>query len=456
MGDCGNQFIYIYNNFNNQHKMRRLLVFISIAIIVVSASYLTSFTSYKFVKGDTIENYHRFQKSDSNSTTFNWWGLLSPWQIEAQHRVTDTVYFTHYVKYPIAPVFKLVSPKDSTSEKIVAEEISNVIFDTINSIKLRLGLDYDGTSKEVRTAAQPKTLSLSNPEVKLTAIGTASPEAIKYGLLKSLQPGNVEQENVLLAKQRLERTMRMVQKNLIGHGVDSVKVLDLSSMELQLGSSMEAYQASKHPEMLDSLRFVAVNAQIIVERLEITPITAPIALPIWIGLGLLTFLLLRSLVGFILRRKFRKINLMPFLQALMWMIAIVAAVVLLVICLWLFRDIIFWILVIIGIFTFLWMVYKIIKNFREIYELLCMIKEFLWFLFLWILSTIFEIILLIILLVLIIIGIIIFLIISMYHRIINWWRNACTCCKAFVVLLIINLIFITSLLLGWCHIVWTF
>lgn len=266
--------------------MKRLLQ-ICIFLTMTSLGYLAIVITLFVTKGDHTEIYHRLNKGGNGE--FNFWGLLSPFQSEAQSIGCDTLRFTHRVIYPVAPHFELVEPEYSPEAK-VAEEIKKVILDSLHRIEYDLSLDYDGQALAVRQYANPETIKPAKTYVTVALFGTASPEAVRYGLSESLIPGNYEDENDLLAKERLLRTRHILEKELPQSNVDfDLYFKSLTSKELQLENKDQISKAIADPSILNSMRYVDADISIITQKVKITTATAPIALPLWIAL--LSFLL---------------------------------------------------------------------------------------------------------------------------------------------------------------------
>ena len=252
----------------------------SLAVIfIVSISLLLLFGMWAHHNNQTIETYNRFHKIVDHKKVFNWWGFISPTQVETQAMVHDTVFFTKKVVYPVSPQFDLVSPSDSNAEAVVAQTIAQTIADTIHKIKFNLQWDYDGQARAVRDAVHPPTLQMQSPKVILSLVGTASPESQKDGFWKSIQPGQLEPENAVLAKARLDRTAPLVLSNLHRLGVDSIRIDGLESTELQFSETDSPEDSLTAVVMLDSMRYVEAFVWIPVQRLEITPVTSPVGLP---------------------------------------------------------------------------------------------------------------------------------------------------------------------------------
>ena len=261
-------------------------------MLAISTVFLFAWSAISLMGGNEVNTYHRFEKNNGKTNQFNWWALLSPVQTESQHVLDDTLRFKHKVVYPIGPHFEVVPPSNDTSENFVAQEIAQVIFDSLNRIFINSDLDYDQQSTLVRNAVNPENAKLKEPKIFISLFGTASPEAEKYGFKKSLEPGNFEKENRDLAHKRLERTDSLILKNLTDLGITNVIIRDVKSQELQLNSKEEVAKVMQDKSVLDTMRFVEASVVIATERLFILPIIAPIALPFWIGLiSLLIWLL---------------------------------------------------------------------------------------------------------------------------------------------------------------------
>ena len=189
----------------------------------------------------------------------------------------DTVRFTQKVLYPYGKNFQCVAPSDTMAELFVANEIEKVINDSISRILVRTRLDYDKTSLYVRKATPLKNRFVSVPVVDLKLFGTASPEATKYGYEKSIQPGQLEQENIDLAQQRLNRTAAILKER----GFDTSAE---NSIELQFSDGASLERALVDKSVLDNMRYVSADVTIAVEKLEVTTMTAPVLFPLWLGL----------------------------------------------------------------------------------------------------------------------------------------------------------------------------
>lgn len=256
--------------------MKKFL-FACVSLTLISIFFLSGLSGYRSLQGDDVRVYTRFFTTDSTGTHFNWYGIFSPVQTETQKTVTHTMKFSHKVIYPYGKNFQCIAPDDSTAEEFVAQEIARVINDSLTKISYNTSFDYDKTSLAVRKSANPSTRQLAKPTVILSLFGTASPEARKYGFQESLMPGHIEPENTGLSGQRLERTAaRLEQKGFPA----TVK----SWQEIQFRDTASALSAVANPYILDTMRYVQANVVMPVQRLEITPVTVPVLLPIWLWL----------------------------------------------------------------------------------------------------------------------------------------------------------------------------
>ena len=267
--------------------------FVVVCLVISVISFLAQFgwTGYRSSQGDDTQSYGRFHAADSTKVSFNWWSLLSPMQSEAQ-RISghDTVKFTHKVIYPYGEKFNLVEPESGfTPEKMAADEITKVINDSISRIKVNHLLDYDETCGSVRQYSNPQMVTIQKPVASLNAFGTASPEAKKYGFKESIQIGHIEKENVLLAQARLNRTSKFLEEN-------GFIIASKNSTEVQFTTKEEVDLALINPTILDSMRYVVVDVMIPIQKLEVTTMTLPIMLPLWLALSALGLSLLR-LIG---------------------------------------------------------------------------------------------------------------------------------------------------------------
>lgn len=268
--------------------------FACLALLLTAIFTLTTFGGYHNYQGENVEVYSRFFSADSTGNkSFNLLGLLSPLQVETQKVVTDTMRFTHKVVYPYGKNFQCIAPDDTTAEEFVAQQIAKAINDSLDKVSFNTRLDYDRTAMAVREAANPNTRILAKPTVKLQLLGTASPEARKYGFEQSVMPGAFETENEILAQSRMDRTIQLLIYHL--RDIDSLAIEGYAT-ELQFSDTASAMMAIQNTAILDSLRWVEADVTISIERLEITPATAPILFPFWLWtlvFGLLYFWHLR-------------------------------------------------------------------------------------------------------------------------------------------------------------------
>lgn len=411
----------------------------AVAFIALSAVFQSFYALVHIVRGEKIEVYPRFlEKEAGGNTKFNFLGLLSPVATENQRVVSDTLKFTEKVVYPVAPRFEIVAPKDSSAEYYVANKIADAIKDSIDKIRIRLGFDYDGQALQVRNAAEPSTVKIQQPKVELSMFGTASPEAIKFGMKKSLMPGNFEKENADLAKSRLERTGALLQRNLSQLKIDSVKVLSEKSLELQLKDSNEVNNVLKNPSILDDMRYVEANVRIPYQRIEITPVTSPIILPLWLLALTWMALALNSL-----RRKRLGLNVGNFswkwLRTVLTVLGIISAIVLGFVLIGLIPErIIIWLMIAIAlaiVITYIIIITRLILQttkedwmnlWRGILQFLRVLLEFFKMLFWGILFIIVAII--------IAVGV-------LWDNLKSWWSKRCDCCKILMILLGLHIIY---------------
>jgi hypothetical protein len=272
--------------------MKRVFKYTGIvALIVLTASVvvLGTFAIVNFSKGNTVIAYHRLYKQTETGNTFNYWGLLSPVQVESQERTVDTMHFIRKVIYPLAPKFDLVEPTD-TAEIFVANEIANAVIDSVNKVEVTPFIDYDGQSQAVRSVQGLKTPTVAKPTVKVILFGTASPESEKDGFWQSIEPENYEPENAELAAKRLHRTEELLLDKLHVHGINVVD--SVSSREIQFSELDSYHDTATIHQQLDSMRFVSAKVYIPTEHIRITTATAPISIPIAVALASLVLYLL--------------------------------------------------------------------------------------------------------------------------------------------------------------------
>ncbi len=275
--------------------MKKVILWVFITLLTISTLSLFSFNALQAYRGNDVTTYTRFYSDEGKGPHFNFWSLLSPFQSESRKIIRDTINFTRKVVYPIGPHFNLVPPvSNDSTEDFVAEEIAQVISDSVNKIKMDLSLDYDGQAIAVRNAVNPTLPTLAQPKILLDLLGTASPEALKYGFEKSLQPEVYEDENSNLASARLQRTSSLIEKKLKDLKIP-IENIFLTSCELQLHSKEAVAKVLRDRSLLDTMRYVQANVCITTQRVEITPITTPIGLAIELPF---LFLLLLSLRNF--------------------------------------------------------------------------------------------------------------------------------------------------------------
>ncbi|MFA6515211.1 MAG: hypothetical protein WCT42_03020 [Candidatus Paceibacterota bacterium] len=348
---------------------------ICVALTIASILFLASWSLYNSLQDNKeVNNYGRFfTKNENGIKKFNWNSFHSPWQSENQEKTNGIVTFSFRVPYPIAPKFKLIDPIDGDKgEILVASQIQLILSDSIKRIKERFMFDYDGTSSEVRRYLNLDGLKLSEPEVKLSLFGTASPEAGKYGLFESMKPGNFEPENAELAKQRLVRT-----SNLLKEMGFQAKIVKFS--EKQFSTIQQAEQAMKDKTILNKMRYVQVDAVINVEKLKVTTVTAPIFAPIWLlllSLGLIYLWRLRIPKSRRLKMKFGKWSWKGFWEALWIIFRILSYVVIGAIILSIFITFWKWMLLLLSIITIVLAIYLIYKYWEEFLSFLGMIGLF--------------------------------------------------------------------------------
>lgn len=339
-----------------------------VAVTAASILFLSSWSVYHSLEGNKINSYGRFFVTDSlEESHFNFYGLLSPIQFESQKIIYDTINFTHTVVYPLAPSFKLVNPvKGEDGEKIVAEKMTKVVSDTIDVIKKRAILDYDKTSLLVRKKINPDNIKLSEPKISLSLIGTASPESGKDGFIQSIMPGHIEKENLKLAEDRLNRTASILEKN--GFKVEVKKF-----NEIQFPNKKVALEAVTNRAILDKMRYVKADVVIPVERLEITTITAPIVLPIWLLLFVFGLSFLRKLR--VVKFRHVQINFGYWSWTEFWELLKLIASYLIVIGLIIGLLIIFnkWIILLLSIISLVFILYLLWKYSRGIWDFISFI-----------------------------------------------------------------------------------
>lgn len=326
-------------------KLIKILVFINLIYL----TFLLGWTGYHQVQDEQTNIYHRFQTKDG----FNWRGLFSPLQSESQKIVTDSQQFSFRVYYPLAPNFQIIPPRDTT-EKYVARRIKEVIEDSLKKMDIHYGLDYDGSSEDVRAYQKPTLVHPSDPKLYLHLTGTASPEAFKYGLKESVQPGHLEEENSLLAKSRLARTAKILEQ--FGYKADS-----MSSLEIQFPDTVSANRSLENGGVLDSMRYVQADVNLVLERVRVETKTSPLFVPVWLLASLLLFSWLRSRN----RIYVKKPNLFPIFEAIKYILiaVLISGLIIFFWFLFLIYPIIY--LIILSIFGIVVLIYLLIFLIRK-------------------------------------------------------------------------------------------
>ncbi len=405
--------------------MKRLIQ-ICIFLTMTSLGYFAIVTTLFVTKGDHTEIYPRFYKGANGE--INYHGAHSPTGVEAQSIVYDTVRFTHRVIYPVAPHFKMVEPEYSPEAK-VAEEIKKVILDSLSRIEYDLSLDYDGQALAVRQHANPETIKPGKAKVYVYTHNTASPEGIKYGLRESLMPGHFEDENYMLSQHRGIRTNAILARELDSKndGPFDLYFTGSTSEELQLKDEAEVEKAILDPSILDTMRYVDADISIITQKVKITTATAPIALPIWIGLiSLLLWSIYRWIADASRRRYYGNyIHTRPKRKFdLWWLVLILAALVIYFAFLLLFPV---WVILIMMLAYLIYAIYTFYHyaNFSmfwvgfitTILQIIDAIVRFIR----WVRDGI--------------------------ASIWNWWREMCGCCRFFIILsFILLLLWVTGVM----------
>ncbi len=416
--------------------MKKTILNFCTALFIASALILISFSAYNAIKGNSLEMYPRFYKIVDGKKQFNPWSLISPVQVENQKVIMENSEFSKAIQYPVAPQFKCIAPNDTAAESYIASQIAKMIVDSVNSVKLRTTFDYDGSMAAVRNNAEPKTKAVETPTVYINLLGTASPEAVKYGFMNSIQPGVLEKENNKLAIDRVNRTDLLLSRNLDSHGITH-KVITLDAKELQFSKTVDSLTAV---EKLPSMRYVSADVVIPMSKLEITPITAPILLPIW--LGLIT-LLISFLSGLRFKRSEKKeeVESTPFDWMLLFKILGTALLVsiMLIVFMMILPYIAKYLAIIIGLLIIAITLYAIIVMIRAVS------LTSLWegaitpvsALLEWILRVICWIILASVI---------------YASNAYEWWKAQTTCRKLLLIHFLIDFIILITWLLGWWHI----
>ena len=352
--------------------MRKIVLSLSVLLAVASILFVSTFAVYHHIKGDELNAYYRFFKKDGKKSEFNYWGLLSPIQFESQKITSDTMRFSHKVVYPLAPHFTCINPKDTSAESTVAKEIAKVISDSLQKIQFNLNFDYDRQSMAVRNHLNPKIISTKPMIINLSLLGTSSPEALKYGFEQSLQPDNIEQENCNLAKQRLDRTVLLLKTNLSSFGIKS-KINNLDYEELQFTQKSDVQRAIKDRSLLDGMRYVIADVKIPTQKIEVTPVTAPILLPLWLLL-ILPLLRLKT-------RKLPKVGSLPNIDSLLWILTFIILTICIIMLLALlivkYTPLILLMLLVLALTLLFYLIYLIWKNRKEIWRFLVEFWDFI-------------------------------------------------------------------------------
>jgi hypothetical protein len=431
---------------------------VSLALTLAGTLVLAGYSIYHSSTGNTVRAYARFMKEDEEGNkSFNWISIIDPFQVESQELIKDTVRFSKKVIYPVAHDFKCKAPQDSLAEKFVALEISTAIKDTLKE-RYRLVYDYDGQSTAVRRAAKPHTIPTEEPKIFLSMEGTASPEALKYGLEESLRRGHIEDENVALAKERLDRTNSLLSENLDGMGIDSVTVVSSSYRELQLSSDDDIPDAIESPHILDSMRYVKADVVIPLQYVQITPLTSPVLLFLWLlGIIALISFLRRLLSGKKvweprgirnLRKdlqhtpKTQKVRDYRWVRHALTSITIILGAIALGYLLHLipFETLWWWFIIFViiaGLAALATYIYLLIVNRKEIWPFFREILIFFRDIVIWIVNAVRNTFIAFILILLYLF----FLFADSVSKVREWWSKRCSCCKILMVLLTILILF---------------
>lgn len=419
--------------------MKKTVLTACVAVFALSAISILLYCGSMEIAGAHTKAYFRFFKTDeSGKKTFNPWALISPIQFESQMKNSDTAEITTAVGYPLAPKFTCVSPTGIPEEVLIANQIAKQIADTIASVMVYTLFDYDNTSRAVRKNVNPNTPLVNPSRVIINLEGTASPEAAKYGFMNSVQPGNLEKENASLAKQRLDRTSSLLLQKLHTHGIDKV-VLSKKSYEKQFSHPMN--DSIEVVKKLDAMRYVSANVSISMERVDVSLITAPILLPIW--LGLIT-LLISYLLGLRFKRSEKeeeKVESFPidWMQLFKVLGATLLVSIILTVFMMMLPHIAKYLAIVIGVLIAGITVYAIISMIRtvSVAALWNGAKELVSLIFVWILRAISWIILVSIIYV---------------SNAYEWWKAQTTCRKVLLVHFFIDFIILVTWLLGWWHV----
>ncbi len=266
-------------------KFFKYTAVISAIVLVTSVVFLSSYALYKYVQGEEVTAYDRFYKKVDGKSVFNWYSLLFPVQTESQKIIRDTLAFDFKVAYPLAPKFEVVPPVDTTeTERTVVRKLSALLADTLSKHKFDLRYDFDGQSLPVRDAHGIATPAVAKPHIFASLHGTASPEAGRKTFVSSIKPGVLEPGNAKVAQQRAERTATYLQQEIAALKISDKFSLDtITSEELQF-SETDVVDSSTATMMLPEMRYACLHGFVPYERVEITPVTAPVTLPLWIAL----------------------------------------------------------------------------------------------------------------------------------------------------------------------------
>lgn len=180
---------------------------------------------------DFPELHHAFIKAEDGTMKFNPWALLAPaeaeisWDNKAEHGMTIEV------PYEFSRLFdsgKPLRPEDHAKiVEFITEKVKEQMTDNIHA----LGIVNE---EEVYRYYHPE--SGKKPEISsIKMTGTASPEALKYGG-KSLEPGNIEKENIELANIRANSGKDFVKQALTEAGFDTSSV---ENIEILPGEEMQ-------------------------------------------------------------------------------------------------------------------------------------------------------------------------------------------------------------------------
>jgi hypothetical protein len=433
---------------------------VSLALTLAGALVLAGYSIYHSLSGNTVRVYTRFMKEDDHGDrSFNLASIVDPVQIESQELIYDTVRFSKKVIYPLAHDFKCKAPQDSMAEKYVALQISKAINDSLKAIQYRLVYDYDGQSTAVRRASKPHTIPTEKPKVLLFMEGTASPEALKYGMEESLKVGAIEEENTELAKERLDRTNSLLTKNLDSMGVDSVVLVSSSYKELQLSSNGDIPNAIESPEMLDSMRYVKADVVIPLQHVQITPLTSPVLLFLWL-LGIIALIsFLKKLfsreraptpekvkVKEVVHRKeeppkLRKVKSYTWIRYLLTSIMMLLGAIAIgyLIHLIPFETLWWWFIIfviLVGLISFAVWIYLLFTNRKEIWPFF---KEIIRF-FGDVLKFILNAIMYVFIAILLVLAYIYFYGERMIGNFKKWWGKRCGCCKILMIILALHIL----------------